>query len=497
MRKLFFFIVFFFLYISTAFANPERWGSVGSNDTVLNQMSKSFTNNYLASGIPDPDFNFMSDYLTRPRDVNLLRLKDFINVKQLNNAITGGVGISGAAYVPEVDLLFMVDNNSLNVSIYQAGNLTGTEFGNITFSGFTDTEALTYLYTVYDANGFPDLAVFAVSEEQNNTFVLFSWDLQATSGTITKASWPVIAPTGMWTPDATLGMEGIAYNPYLNVIYAAKQDTPFEFRVIPLDGTLTPAATEPFDAEALWGATMPAINDLAFDWNTKTCLAIGDATGAASTNQDIMQFNCQTGAIIQHWDNYVVDLNFPTASWGQSEGIAISPDGNNLFVTSEGNEAAWLTRNTNNWSRVISTAVGNVGAGEDVLITTLIPSGIQAQPGDAIEFKMWGTFAANANSKRVECDYGATPVAFIDSGAQLQNGGSWTVTGRIVRTGAATQDISSVFTGPPTLFPSTPAFVTDNETLANAITIDCRGEGVADNDIVQEGLELKYISSSL
>jgi hypothetical protein len=115
-------------------------------------------------------------------------------------------------------------------------------------------------------------------------------------------------------------------------------------------------------------------------------------------------------------------------------------------------------------------------------------------PGDTIKFVAYGTFAANANSKRVECDYGTTPTAFIDSGAQAQNGGSWRVEGEIVRTGAATQDISSTFVGPVALFPMQVAFTTDNETLSSAITIECHAEAVADNDVVQEGFLLKYIA---
>jgi uncharacterized protein YjiK len=440
--------------------------------------------------------NLLDDKSPSHVDDNTLgNIKDFINVKAVNTAITGGVGISGVAFVPEVNLLFLVDNNALNVSIYQLSDGLTTEFGNITFSGFSDTECLEYMYTIYDSNGRPDSAVFVVGEEGLNTMHIFTWDLQATSGTVTKASTTTITPSGMWTLDGSLGMESLSYNPFLNVLYAAKQDTSFEFRRIPLDQGTTPVATEPFDAESLWGATMPGVNDLTYDVNSRTCIAIGDQTGASNNNQDILQFNCETGAIIQHWDNYLDDLGFnSTSTWTQSEGIAISRDGENLFVSSESTRLAWLTRNKNNWQRTINTAVANVGAGEDTLITTFIPSGIQARTGDTIEITAFGTFAANANSKRVECDYGATPAAVIDSGAQTQNGGAWEVNCSITRTSATGQDIKCAFSGPATLFPLAHNFTTDTETMSAALTFDCRGEGVADNDIVQEGLILKYVS---
>jgi len=341
------FLVQFVVFLSPARANPDAFGTINSTDTILNQMGKSATNNF--GTLTTPQYGFQQ-FLNYPQTGNLYnRLRDFTLVKGLNLAVTGGVGISGVVYVPEVDLLFLVDNNALNISIYKASNLSAAEFGNVTFSGFTDTESLAYLWTIYDANGFPDSAVFAIAEESLNTIHLFQWDLQATSGTITKGTNTIdITPSNMWTLDGSFGMESLTYNPTLNVLYAAKQDASFEFRVIPLSGSLTPAATEPFDAEALWAATLPSpggINDLAFDPQTQTCILIGDAQGATDSNQDIMRFNCQTGAILEHWNNFIDDLGFTAASWPQSEGIAISPDGQNLWISSEGDNVAWLQRN--------------------------------------------------------------------------------------------------------------------------------------------------------
>ena len=353
------------------------------NDEVIFQVSEDgsiITTELSFSGgtLQDESMNKFPSFLTgaqfkfsqiqRPQLMGpgRVRLREFTVRQQFNTAITGGVGLSGATYVPEVDLLFMTDNNVPNVSIYPAAciNQGCVEFGNITFAGFTshDPEALQYMWTIYDANGKPDQAVFAVSDEDSNDITLFEWDLQATSGTITKSDWPTIVATNMWTPDATLGMESLTYIPERNALFSCRQAAD-ECRFIPLNGSLTPAATEPFDATTVWAGAFPAVNDLAYDRNTGLIIAIGDQTGASNNNQDIWAFDPDTGAVVDNWQNFPSQIGLDGATnWTQSEGIEISPDGQSLFITSEGNEAAWLQRRTNlsNSGTIIVTASGAI-----------------------------------------------------------------------------------------------------------------------------------------
>lgn len=144
------------------------------------------------------------------------------------------------------------------------------------------------------------------------------------------------------------------------------------------------------------------------------------------------------------------------------------------------------------------TTTGNVGAGEDNLISYAVPAATLAATGDHLEFDVFGTFAANANTKRLKIFFGAT--AIFDSTALILNGVDWRGHGKIIRTGAATQKCTTEFTIGGTLLAALTTtittYATAAETLANAITLKCTGEdsgGVPVNDsVVQQGLVLKW-----
>ena len=160
------------------------------------------------------------------------------------------------------------------------------------------------------------------------------------------------------------------------------------------------------------------------------------------------------------------------------------------------NDNALVARIDNTVSHLITntTDAGNVGAGEDDLITYSVPAGTLANDGDYIEFTMTFTFAANANSKQIKVYFGAT--AIYTSGARLQNDGTLTVTGRVIRTGAATQKAAIEVSTNTVNFDDVAFYSTAAETLSGAITLKATGEGVSNDDIVQKILTLKYIRSN-
>ncbi len=133
-------------------------------------------------------------------------------------------------------------------------------------------------------------------------------------------------------------------------------------------------------------------------------------------------------------------------------------------------------------------AVGNVGAGEDDLKTRSLVASILNDTYDTIYFEMPHTFASNANSKRVRVYFGTA--LLWDSGAQNQNGGSITVCGRVTRMSSATTQkaVAWAKVSSGSLFTESNTYTTPTETLTGAITIKATGEGVADNDIQQQGL---------
>lgn len=140
------------------------------------------------------------------------------------------------------------------------------------------------------------------------------------------------------------------------------------------------------------------------------------------------------------------------------------------------------------------TDAGNVGVGEDNLISYAIPAGQLSTDGDYVEFTMNIIFASNANAKQVKLYYGATN--FYASTSQNQNDGSMEIKGTIVRTGATSQRISFSQTNNTTLFPDYADYTTASETLVNAITLKATGEATSNNDIVQKILIVKYFPSN-
>jgi hypothetical protein len=136
------------------------------------------------------------------------------------------------------------------------------------------------------------------------------------------------------------------------------------------------------------------------------------------------------------------------------------------------------------------TDVGNVTTGEDDLITYSVPAAQLAATGDYIEFEMSFVFAANSNNKQVKIKYGA--VTMYATGAQPQNDGSMVISGRVIRTGAATQRITVKSITNGTMFTDYADYTTATETLSGAVTLKATGEGTATNDIIQKTLVVKY-----
>lgn len=137
-----------------------------------------------------------------------------------------------------------------------------------------------------------------------------------------------------------------------------------------------------------------------------------------------------------------------------------------------------------------TTAVGNVGTGEDDLITYTIPASVLNTNGDRIEFKMAGTFAANVNTKRIRVKYGATTL--FDTTAIAFNGTDWSCDGLIIRTGAATQKAYVAFRSSDALLNSSSDYTTPAETLSGTVVLKATGEATSNNDISQEIMNVSW-----
>lgn len=138
---------------------------------------------------------------------------------------------------------------------------------------------------------------------------------------------------------------------------------------------------------------------------------------------------------------------------------------------------------------VDTTQVGNVGAGEDDLMTYTLPAGTLSQDGYGIRFLMAGSTAANANNKTIKLYWdGASAGALVNG---THNNLDWLVEGMIIRTGATAQIVhgrGQVNAGVAYLVTTT-----DAATLSGAVILKLTGEATANDDIVQNLMLVEMI----
>jgi hypothetical protein len=132
--------------------------------------------------------------------------------------------------------------------------------------------------------------------------------------------------------------------------------------------------------------------------------------------------------------------------------------------------------------------VGNVGAGEDDLMTFSIPAGILATNGDSIYFETIFQTNTNGNSKELKLYLGTD--AIYDIAALSNAGGGVCVNGRITRIDATNQIVT--FWVNSLNNPSVGSFAPTTQTLSSAIIFKATGTAVANNDIVQKLLFMRY-----
>lgn len=139
------------------------------------------------------------------------------------------------------------------------------------------------------------------------------------------------------------------------------------------------------------------------------------------------------------------------------------------------------------------------GAIADLLAIT-IAKGTLKTDGARLRVRAWGTFAANANAKRVNLDFGATTVADSVSSTSW-NAHRWHLECEIVRVSASAQKATAKVLG-ATAAGAAAVLGTAQVPTAPAETIDTadvvlrtRGTGVAASDVVQEGMTVELVGN--
>ena len=144
------------------------------------------------------------------------------------------------------------------------------------------------------------------------------------------------------------------------------------------------------------------------------------------------------------------------------------------------------TANTN------TTAVGNVGAGEDDLITYAMPTDSFKNAGKRVHIKAWGTTANTANAKTLKVYFGSQVV--LTNALTINLAGIWRVEADVISTGTDAQDYIAqlVTTGAAGVALNDVETGTATQDDGAAITIKCTGEATSNNDIVQEGMIVEF-----
>ena len=140
---------------------------------------------------------------------------------------------------------------------------------------------------------------------------------------------------------------------------------------------------------------------------------------------------------------------------------------------------------------VNTTAVGNVGAGEDDLITYSLPANSLVTTGRGIRIRAWGTTANNANSKTLKLYFGSAVI--LTTSLTANTAGKWFVEAMVFRTGASAQDYVARLHETGTSNADIEVG-TATQTETGAITIKLTAsDTTADNDLVAEGMVSEYV----
>ena len=144
-------------------------------------------------------------------------------------------------------------------------------------------------------------------------------------------------------------------------------------------------------------------------------------------------------------------------------------------------------------ANVNTTAVGNVGAGTDDLITYSLPANAMTTATKGVRITAWGTTANNVNAKTVTLNFGGT--AILTNALTASIAGVWRIEADVFSTGASAQDAIAqlVTTGTAGVALNDVEFTTMTETSTGAIVIKCTGTATDNDDIVQQGLLVEFI----
>lgn len=143
---------------------------------------------------------------------------------------------------------------------------------------------------------------------------------------------------------------------------------------------------------------------------------------------------------------------------------------------------------------VNTTPVGNVGGGEDDLMTYSLPADSLSAAKKGVRVTAWGSFANNANTKILRLYFGSA--AILRTSFEIFMDGVWRLEAEVVSTGVDAQEavaqlVSTASAGSPPLALNVLEVNSLTQDDGAAITIKCTGEATTTDDIIQRGLMIE------
>lgn len=228
-------------------------------------------------------------------------------------------------------------------------------------------------------------------------------------------------------------------------------------------------------------------NNTIVDVGKNNVSTVGISTGAAGTNLTIA-------------DNIIRRVD--TANYNLTYGIALSGAGSvTNFIKNNEVQGATISKITaNSPTRIIRsnpgklnrTVTGNVGVGEDNLISATVDANTLQTDLMSVRIKAWGSTAANANNKTVKLYWGPSVIA--TTGALASNAKDWVLEAIVLRVSATVAEAASSGQFNGAIVQADYQAIGGQDFTAD-ITVKCTGEATSDNDIVQNGLLIEFMET--
>ena len=258
-------------------------------------------------------------------DLNAFRLQRNWTFADVADNLSGGTVVAGPGNALTI---FTVINappqmRAFALSATAAPTLTRI----IDLEGWEDTEGMTAL--VPQSGSFTGNLTLAITEERRLDIVLMELPpLPAASAqplhqtnrrSDNRVILPFGPPRGPPTHSPNKGAEGVAYDPFEHVLYIVIEKEPM--RVLKLN-ILSGDVTVPFDAQAVLGGLVTDLAGICFE----------------PRHRHLILLSQESSALVQMTTSGRVLAPPVPVAGTQPEGVALSPDGNTLYVISEPNE---------------------------------------------------------------------------------------------------------------------------------------------------------------